>query len=189
MYVCVCVCLFSIEIQTTGRMGMKWGFDPEPQPPRVHKGGTGCLWSLSHSFWQKLYKQKLQGAPDLVGTGHLFGPQIRKDLGPMSFWSHVHSYWGKVYNTKVVGDLTNSYLVRLDTPYPDPRVHEAQKGGLVGFWSLSRVFWRTLYKTKVAGHTQLSGGRSPLWTPNLDLEGPGPGVLLEPWPFTFKSSL
>ena len=40
MYVCVCVCLFSIEIQTTGRMGMKWGFDPEPQPPRVHKGGV-----------------------------------------------------------------------------------------------------------------------------------------------------
>ena len=59
----------------------------------VHKGGPECLWSLNRAFWQKLYKTKLQGTPDLVGAGHLFGPQIQilKDLGPMSFWSHGHT--------------------------------------------------------------------------------------------------
>ena len=28
------------------------------------------------------------GTPNLVGIGHLFGPQMWKDLGPVSFWSH-----------------------------------------------------------------------------------------------------
>ena len=46
-----------------------------------------------------------------------------------------------------------------------------------------------LYQTKVARHPQYSGGGSPLWTRNPDLEGPGPGVLLEPWFLTFKGSL
>ena len=35
-------------------------------------------------FGKNFLKQKLQGAPDLVGAGYLFGPQIRKDLGPYS---------------------------------------------------------------------------------------------------------
>ena len=42
-------------------------------------------------FGENLIKQKLQGAPNLVGEGHFFGPQIPKDLGPMFFWSHGHS--------------------------------------------------------------------------------------------------
>ena len=54
--------------------GAGWGSGASP----VHFGG-------------KFIKQKLQGAPDLVGAGHLFGPQIRMDLGPLSFWSHGHS--------------------------------------------------------------------------------------------------
>ena len=31
-----------------------WGFQPITPTPgyRVHKGGTGCLWSLSHVFWK-----------------------------------------------------------------------------------------------------------------------------------------
>ena len=68
--VTVCVCLFSIEIQTAGRIGTKFGtevvleggrflggFDPVPPPPGygVRKGGAGCLWSLNRAFWQKLY--------------------------------------------------------------------------------------------------------------------------------------
>ena len=72
---CVCVCLFSIEIQTAGRIGTKFGMEvvleggkvlggvsawyPHPPTPGygygVRKGGTGCLWSLNHAFWQKLY--------------------------------------------------------------------------------------------------------------------------------------
>ena len=72
------VSLFSIEIQTAGRIGMKFGtevvleggrflggFNPVPPPPGygVHKGGTGCLWSLNLAFWQKLYKTKVVGHP------------------------------------------------------------------------------------------------------------------------------
>ena len=74
------VCLFSIEIQTAGWIGMKFGtevvleggkvlggggFDPVPPPPGygVRKGGTGCLWSLNRAFWQKLYKTKVAGNP------------------------------------------------------------------------------------------------------------------------------
>ena len=63
--VCVFVCLFSIEIQAAGWIGMKFGkevvlkgggswghFNPIPPPPgyEVHKGGPGCLWSLSCAF-------------------------------------------------------------------------------------------------------------------------------------------
>ena len=61
----------------------------------------------------------------------------------------------------------------VDTSYPDHNVKGALKGGLVGFWSLRGAFWPKLYKT-VAGHPQLSGNGSPVWTPNPDLEGPGP---------------
>ena len=150
------------------------GVDPVPPSPAygVCKGGPVASGASAMQFGEKFLKQKLQGAPDLVGAGHLFGPQIRirKDLGPLSFWSHGHSLWRGVHKIKVALYVPNSYLVGLDTPYPDPRV----KGGLVGFWSLSCVFWRSLYQTKVAGHLQISGGRSPYCTPNPDLEGPGP---------------
>ena len=61
-------------------------------------------------------------------------------------------------------------MIRLDTSYPDPRGPGGPKGGPVGFCSLSCAFWWKLYKTKVAGHPQLSGGRSPYRT--LNLEGP-----------------
>ena len=61
--------------------------------------GMGCVKGVRGSgasgvhFGENFIKQKLQGASDLVGAGHLFGPQIwiQKDLDPMSFWSHCHS--------------------------------------------------------------------------------------------------
>ena len=43
-----------------------WGcFNPVPPTPGygVCKGGTGCLWSHSSEFWQKLYKTKVAGHP------------------------------------------------------------------------------------------------------------------------------
>ena len=71
------------------------GFDPVPPPPRywVRKGGGGASGASTVHFGENFIKQKLQGTPDLVGAGQLFGPQIRirKDLGPLSFWSHGHS--------------------------------------------------------------------------------------------------
>ena len=62
------VCLFSIEIQTAGWIGTKFGTEvvleggkvlggvstqyPHPHPRyEVHKGGVGCLWSLNCAFW------------------------------------------------------------------------------------------------------------------------------------------
>ena len=104
------VCLFSVEIQTAGQIEMKFGTevvlkrrkvlggggsvqDSPPPRCRVCKGGQGASGASGVCFGKNFIKQKLQEAPDLVGTGHLFGPQIRisKDLGPMSFWSHCHS--------------------------------------------------------------------------------------------------
>ena len=101
-------------------------------------------------------------------AGQYFRPQIQiwKALGSRSFWSSGHSYW-RVVDKNVVVYVINSYLVRLDTPYPDPR-------SLVGFWSLSCAFWQKLFNTKVGEHPQLSGNGSPVWTPNPNLEGPGP---------------
>ena len=50
-------------------------------------------------FGENFKKQKLQGTPNLVGAGHLIGPQIWiwKDLGPMCFWSSGLSLSRRVY--------------------------------------------------------------------------------------------
>ena len=130
---CVCVCLSVLyknpkcwtdqdEIWHGGgpRGGEgSWGGGGRPCTPTpwgACKRGSGWL-----SFGKNIMKQKLQGAPDLVGAGHLFGPQIQiwKDLGPMSFWSHGHSLWRGVHKIKAVMFVTKSYLVRSDTLYPD----------------------------------------------------------------------
>ena len=64
MSVCVSVCLFSKEIQTAGRIGMKFGMEVVLEGGRflgvstqyeVGKGGPKCLWSLNCAFWQQLY--------------------------------------------------------------------------------------------------------------------------------------
>ena len=51
------------------------------------------------------------------------------------------------------------------------------------------MFWQKFYNTKVAEHTQRSGGGLLLWTPNQDLEGAGPSVLLELWSLMFMCLL
>ncbi len=60
---------------------------------------------------------------------------------------------------------------------------------LVGIYSLNCTTRKKLYKTKVVGKVCFSGGRSCFWVCNLDLEGPGPHVLLEPWSMIFSESL
>ena len=111
MSVCLSVCLCVLYRNPNGRTdrdeiwhgggprggeGSWGGFNPVPPPPP----GTGCVKGVRGAsgastvrFGENFIKQKLQGTPDLVGAGHLFGPQIRirKDLGPLSFWSHGYS--------------------------------------------------------------------------------------------------
>ena len=101
--------------------GFFWSSTPNPCGYRVQKGGVGWIRSHRGAFWQKLYKQKFQCAPNLVGAGH-FGPQILilKDLDPISFCSNGHSLSKGVNKIKVVVYVPNSYLVRLNTLYPDP---------------------------------------------------------------------
>ena len=196
MCVCVCVCLFS-------NLAWRWSWGGGGSwvggwPSIPHPLGMGCVKEVQGAsgasevhFGKNFIKQKLQGAPDLVGAGHLMGPPIwiRKDLALMSFWSHGHSLWRITDKIKVVVYIPNSYLVRSETPTLPLGSEGGQKGGLVGFWSLSHAFWQKLYKTKVAGHPQLSGGRSSFQTPNPDLEGPWPCMLLEAWCLIPKESL
>ena len=70
MCVCLSVCLFSTEIQTDGHIRMKFG-------TKVVLEGGKVRPDTPHAPW-------------FSGAGHLFRPQIRKDLDPMSFWSHGH---------------------------------------------------------------------------------------------------
>jgi len=63
------------------------------------------------------------------------------------------------------------------------------KQGLGYIYSLNCATRRKFYKTKVVGKVYFSWGRSYFWARNLDLEGPGPYVLLEPWSIIFRQSL
>ena len=63
-------------------------------------------------------------------------------------------------------------------------------GCIKAVWSAPRAsvvhFGRNFIKQKLQGAPDHG---SLFWTPNLDLEVPGPSVLLEPWSVTFKGSL
>ena len=110
MWVCLCVSLFVLYRNPNGWTdrdkiwhgggpqgveGSWGGVRPGTPPPRygVRKGVRSAAGASTVCFGENFIKQKLQGTPDLVGAGHLFGPQIQiwKDLGPLSFWSHGHS--------------------------------------------------------------------------------------------------
>ena len=75
MLVCFFVCLFSIQIQTDGQIGMKFGMEAVLeggrflgafQPYSPHPRGPGCLWSLNRAFCCPSY-------PDPQGSGGLKG--------------------------------------------------------------------------------------------------------------------
>ncbi len=72
------------------------------------------------------------------------------------------------------------------TPYPDPQGQGPPK------WEqgcLNHAIWQKIYKSKVVGPTCLSWDRLYFLAHNLDLEGPGPHVLLEQWSIIFRQSL
>ena len=77
------MCVFSVEIQT---IAMKFGTEVVNGLGRFGGGVFNPVASAMH-FGENFIKQKLQGTPYLVGTGHLFGPQMQiwKDLGPVCF--------------------------------------------------------------------------------------------------------
>ena len=92
-------------------------------PIRGARWGSGA--SLVH-FGGKFIKQKLLGTPNLVGIGHLIGPQIQiwKDLGLVCFWSLSALLSRRVYKTKVVVNVANSawpqgqgYPIMLESSY------------------------------------------------------------------------
>ena len=102
----VCVCLSVCSLQKSkpiGWIGMKFCTEVVLKGRKVLRGfrlGTptppwvqGASEASTICFGKNFIKQKLQGAPELVGAGHLFKPQIQiqKDLGPMSFWCHGYS--------------------------------------------------------------------------------------------------
>ena len=104
------VCLFSIEIQTAGQIWMKFGievvlrgvgFDPVPPPPAY--GVWGASGASAMHFGEYFIKQKLQGTPDLVRAGHIYGPQIwiQKDLGPCPSGAMVTHYEGEFITQKL----------------------------------------------------------------------------------------
>ena len=80
------VCVFSIEIQTAGRIGTKFGTEGKvlggvstryPHPPGMGcvKGVRGASGASTVHFGKNFIKQKLQVAPDLVGWVTFLGPK------------------------------------------------------------------------------------------------------------------
>ena len=82
-------------------MGGRWGWDfltryPPPPDMGCIKGVRGAYRASTVCFGKNFIKQKLLGTPDLVGVGHLFGPQIwiPMDLGPCPSGAMVTHYEG-----------------------------------------------------------------------------------------------
>ncbi len=70
-------------------------------------------------------------------------------------------------------------------PGVDPRGQGGPKQSLESTYSLNRETRKKIYKTKVVGKVCFSVGRSYFWARDLDPEGTGPHVLLEPWSIVF----
>ena len=68
------------------------------------------FWSLRGAFWQKLYKTKVAGHPQLSGARSPYRTQ-NPDLEP------CHSLSSGVYNTKVAG---HPQLSGVRSPYRTP---------------------------------------------------------------------
>ena len=77
------------------------------RPKRGARWGSGA--SAVH-FGGNFIKQKLLGTPDLVGVGHLIGPQIRiwKDLGLVCRGPALSN---RVYKIKLVICVPNRYFI------------------------------------------------------------------------------
>ena len=54
-----------------------WPHTPPPLGTGCVKGVLGASGASTVHFGKNFIIQKLQGAPNLVGVGHLFGPQIQ----------------------------------------------------------------------------------------------------------------
>ena len=113
------MCLFSIEIQTAGRIGTKFGTEVVLEGGTVLGGvstryptppGTGCIngvWGASGAstvcFGENFIKQKLQGTPDLVGQVTSLGPKSGsgRTWAPCPSGAMVTHYAGELIKSKL----------------------------------------------------------------------------------------
>ena len=113
------MCLLSIEIQTTGRIGTKFGTEVVLEEGKVLGGvstryptppGTGCVKGVRGAsgastvrFGKNFIKQKLQGTPDLVGQVTFSGPKSGsgRTWAPCPSGAMVTHYEGEFIKTKL----------------------------------------------------------------------------------------
>ena len=134
-----------------------------------------CLFSIQNpNRWTDLDEIWHRGGPQGGEGSCFFYPvpppwYMMHNGGPWCLWSLNCAIWQNLTKTNIAGQC-----IAIWSGLRPPKLTPWSRGAPMWFWSLSNAFWRTLYNTKVAGHPQLCGGRSPVWTLNPDLEGPGP---------------
>jgi hypothetical protein len=156
--------------------GLQLGFDPYHNPQG--QGALNGVWHASAastiplSMWlgQTFLIQKIKSTSILFMAYHMFALVIWiwKNLGHMYFWSCGQSFSSIHSNLAVRG---------------------GGKMGLQWFCSLSHVTWQNIHNNKDKEHLNFIYGRSHVCICNLDLEGPGPHVLLEQWSIIFRQIL
>ena len=113
-----CVCLFSIEIQTAGRIRMKFGtevvfegerllgggggpsYPPQPQGKGGINGVQGTSGASAMHFGKNFIKQKSQGTSNLVRVGHPKSGSGRT-WAPCPSGAMVTHYEGKFIKSKL----------------------------------------------------------------------------------------
>ena len=75
----------------------------DPDVIRGPKGGQSGFRASAVHFGGDFIAQKLQNTPNLVGVGHLLGPQIwiQKGLGTVCIWNNGRSFQGEFMKWKL----------------------------------------------------------------------------------------
>jgi hypothetical protein len=159
------------------------------------KQGLESIYSRNHETRKFFYKTKVVGKVCFSGGRSYFwahNPDL-KGPGPhvlLEPWSII--FRQILINKRCSTPFPVVTLVRSRPPRPslDPKPGVGgPKQGLESIYSLSCESRQNVYNTKVVGKICFSGGGLYIWAHNLDLEGRGPHVLLEPWSSTFRQSL
>jgi hypothetical protein len=97
-------------------------------------------------------------------------------------WTNPHQIWYEGLTLQGPGHRL------CFVPGGGPQGQGGPKQGLESIYRCNRETRKNIYKTKIVGKVCFrgGGGESYFWACNLDLEGPGPHVLLEPWSIIFR---